>query len=71
MLCTAWGFDHNFKFCDDKGCTCKLDLERLVRKIKLKIKLKKKSQIVKEQPGTYMQDDIEDSLFLFYVLILK
>ena len=42
MLCTAWGFDHNFKFCDDKGCTCKLDLERLVRKIKLKIKLKKK-----------------------------
>lgn len=42
MLCTAGGFDHNFKFCDDKGCTCKLDLERLVRKIKLKIKLKKK-----------------------------
>ena len=40
-----------------------------MRKIKLKIKLKKKkSQIVKEQPGTYMQDDIEDSLF--YILCI-
>lgn len=69
MLCTAWGFDHNLKFCDDKGWTCKLDLECLVRKIKLKIKLKKKKfQIVKEQPGTYMQDDIEDSLF--YILCI-
>ena len=29
---------------------------------------KKKSQIVKEQPGTYMQDDIEDSLF--YILCI-
>ena len=71
MLCTAWGFDHNFKFFDDKGCTCKLDLERLLRKIKLKIKLKKKSQIVKEQPGTYIQDDIEDSLFYIVCIDLK